>query len=305
MNMNNFGKTVGRYAPSPSGILHLGNLSTTLLAWLDVRASGGKLLFRLEDLDPQRSSFERSKRIYDDIKLLGLDWDEGWSPENGSEFAQSSRTALYEDAFEQLKKRDAVYPCYCSRSRRLSGERCDCRSLTSVQRNELERRGIHPAWKIRVPDRRIEFSDLHYGRQSVDLADGGDFIIKRADGVFAYQLAVSFDDMDMNVTRVVRGRDLLGSTARQIWLIGELGGTAPVYCHAPLVLAEESRKMSKRFGDLSMDVLRKSRSPEDIIGLLAGMLKLRADGTPVSAAELLSDFDWQRIPRDDIFFSET
>lgn len=304
MNMSDLGKTVGRYAPSPSGILHLGNLSTTLLAWLDVRASGGKLLFRLEDLDPQRSSLERSKRIYDDIKYLGLDWDEGWSPENGSEFAQSSRTALYEDAFRQLKKRDAVYPCYCSRSRRLSGERCDCRSLTAMQRRELEQRGIHPAWKIHVPDRHIDFCDLHYGQQSVALADGGDFIIKRADGVFAYQLAVSFDDMDMNVTRVVRGRDLLGSTARQIWLIGELGGNAPEYCHAPLILTDESRKMSKRFGDLSMDVLREAHSPEEIIGLLAGMLRLRADTSPRNPSELLPDFDWQRVPQDDIFFSE-
>lgn len=297
-------KITGRYAPSPSGILHLGNVSTALLTWLDTRTLDGKLIFRLEDLDPQRSSFERSVRIFYDLKYLGLDWDEGWEPDNGAEYAQSSRSKLYEDAFEQLNKKGLVYPCYCSRSRRLSNERCRCKELSYVQRTELEAKGIKPAWKVTVPDTRIDFTDVHYGQHSEQLLESGDFIIKRSDGVFAYQLAVSFDDMEMGINRVVRGRDLLSSTARQIWLIGELGGRAPEYCHAPLIMCDDRRKMSKRFGDLSMDELKNSFTPDELIGVLAKLLKLRGDKEPVSAAELISGFDWSLVPREDIILPE-
>lgn len=293
-------KITGRYAPSPSGILHLGNISTTLLTWLDVRASDGRLIFRLEDLDPQRSSRERSVRIFEDIKYLGLDWDEGWSPDVGEMFAQSNRTKLYEDAFAQLNKKGLVYPCYCSRSKRLSNEACRCKELSYIQRSELEAKGIKPAWKVKVPDVSIVFIDKHYGKQTERLTDSGDFIIKRSDGVFAYQLAVSYDDMDMGISRVVRGRDLLSSTARQIWLIGELGGSTPEYCHAPLIMCDDKRKMSKRFGDLSMDELRKKYSPEELIGILAKLLGLRDSPEPISVAKLISDFDWRRVPTADI-----
>lgn len=293
-------KITGRYAPSPSGILHLGNISTTLLTWLDVRASDGRLIFRLEDLDPQRSSRERSVRIFEDIKYLGLDWDEGWSPDEGEIFAQSNRTKLYEDAFAQLNKKGLVYPCYCSRSQRLSNEPCRCKELSYIQRSELEAKGIKPAWKLKVPDVSIVFADKHYGKQTERLTDSGDFIIKRSDGVFAYQLAVSYDDMDMGISRVVRGRDLLSSTARQIWLIRELGGSAPEYCHAPLIMCDDKRKMSKRFGDLSMDELRKKYSSEELIGIIAKLLGLRDSPEPISAAELISDFDWRRVPTADI-----
>lgn len=293
-------KLTGRYAPSPSGVLHLGNISTALLAWLDIRASDGKLIFRLEDLDPQRSSRERSVRIFEDIKYLGLDWDEGWSPDVGEIFAQSNRTKLYEDAFEQLNKKGLVYPCYCSRSHRLSNELCRCKELNYIQRVALEVKGIKPAWKVKVPDISIDFTDMHYGKQTERLTDSGDFIIKRSDGVFAYQLAVSYDDMAMGINRVVRGRDLLSSTARQIWLIGELGGDAPEYCHAPLIMCDDKRKMSKRFGDLSMDELRTKYSSEELIGILAKLLGLRDSQKAISAAELVSGFDWSRVPTDDI-----
>lgn len=300
--------TVGRFAPSPSGILHMGNLMSSLLAWLDVRSKGGKLVFRMEDLDPDRSFEKFSQRMVSDLKYLGLDWDEGYGFDN-ERYSQSKRTKLYEDAFEILKRKELVYPCYCSRNQRLaasaphSGEAhassCPCRYLTMQERLNLEASGKKPAWKIKVPDKTVSFIDEHYGEVSENLQDSGDFIIKRSDGVFAYQLAVSFDDMDMGVNRVVRGRDLLSSTARQIFIIGELGGTAPVYCHAPLIVSADGRKMSKRNGDLSMEVLREKYSPEEIIGQLAALLNLTG-GKPLSAMELLNHFSWDRVPTTDI-----
>ena len=164
---------------------------------------------------------------------------------------------------------------------------------------ELERLGKRPAWKIHVPDKEIIFVDGHYGRIRQNLADGGDFIIRRSDGVFAYQLSVSFDDMDMGVDRIVRGRDLLSSTARQIWLISELGGSPPEYCHAPLLLSEDGRKLSKRDGDLNIMSLRQNRTPEEIIGYLAARLGL-GDGKPISVQKLLQTFDWSLVPKNDI-----
>ena len=257
------GNNTGRYAPSPSGVMHLGNLAACLLAWLDIRKLGGRLIFRMEDLDPERSSAEFAQNIASALTRLGLNWDEGY-PAAG--YSQGERTALYEDVFGLLLKKDMLYPCYCSRSERLAasaphpGEQrtdpgCKCRHFSAAQRRELEAAGRRPAWKIKVPDKTISFTDGHYGSFSENLAESGDFIIKRSDGVFAYQLAVSFDDMDMGIDRVVRGRDLLSSTARQIWLISELGGTALQYCHAPLLVTDGSRKLSKRFGDLHTDAL--------------------------------------------------
>ncbi len=300
--------TVGRFAPSPSGILHLGNLTSTLLAWLDARQDDGRLIFRMEDLDPDRSFRKFSERMVSDLKYLGLNWDSGYGYNNDT-YSQSMRTSLYEDAFEILKRKNLVYPCYCSRNQRLAasaphqGEKydssCPCRYLTKQERLDLEAAGKRPAWKLKVPDKTICFTDGHYGRIEENLQDGGDFIIKRSDGVFAYQLAVSFDDMDMGINRVVRGRDLLSSTSKQIFIINELGGTAPSYCHAPLLVSADGRKMSKRNGDLSMEVLKEKYSAEEIIGKLAALLNL-TDGKPISANELLNSFSWDKISKNDI-----
>ena len=296
----------GRFAPSPSGVMHLGNLSSYLLAWLDARSEGGNIILRIEDLDPDRCSREYALQLADDLRFLGLYWDN----ELSEEYYQSSRTPIYEDIFRQLMKRGMLYPCYCSRSQRLAASAphpnecthdtgCKCRHLSHSERAEIEKRGKKPAWKIHVPDKEIVFNDGHYGLIRQNLAEGGDFIIRRSDGVFAYQLAVSFDDMDMGVDRVVRGRDLLSSTARQVWLINELGGTPPKYCHAPLLLSSDGRKLSKRDGDLNMLNLRKSHSAEEITGYLAAQLGL-GDGTPIDAQTLLSTFDWSLVPKNDI-----
>lgn len=297
----------GRFAPSPSGQLHMGNLASFLLAWLDARCAGGGLIFRMEDLDPDRSSKKSEESIVHALEVFGLDWDEGY-PDAG--YSQSERSEKYDVVFDLLLRRDLLYPCYCSRSERLAasaphpGEQrhdpgCKCRYLTVSERRLLDKSGRKAAWKIKVPDKTICFCDGHYGEFSENLADSGDFIIKRSDGVYAYQLAVSFDDMDMGITRVVRGRDLLSSTARQIWLIETLGGSVPQYYHAPLIVGADGRKLSKRCGELSAEALLAKHSPEELLGHLAGLLGL-TDGSCESAVGLLEFFDWTRVRKNDI-----
>lgn len=297
----------GRFAPSPSGQLHMGNLASFLLAWLDARCAGGGLIFRMEDLDPDRSSKKSEESIAHALEVFGLDWDEGY-PDAG--YSQSERSEKYDVVFDLLLRRDLLYPCYCSRSERLAasaphpGEQrhdpgCKCRYLTAYERRLFDKSGRKAAWKIKVPDKTICFCDGHYGEFSENLADSGDFIIKRSDGVYAYQLAVSFDDMDMGITRVVRGRDLLSSTARQIWLIETFGGSVPQYYHAPLIVGADGRKLSKRCGELSAEALLAKHSPEELLGHLAGLLGL-TDGSCESAVGLLEFFDWTRVRKNDI-----
>lgn len=303
------GPAVGRFAPSPSGYLHLGNLLAMLLAWLDCRSLDGELVFRMEDLDPRRSRPEYAAALTEDLRWLGLDWDRGW-PE--PDYAQSRRTALYEDAFQELRRRDLVYPCWCTRAERLAaasaphpGEEthdsgCRCARLSRREREERLRSGRAPAWKLRSPALSVTVEDGHYGVFTRELArDDGDCILRRADGVYAYQLAVSVDDSLMGVTRVVRGRDLLASAPRQKWLIETLGGTAPEYCHAPLLVAERG-KLSKRLGSLSTQALRKETSPEALTGRLAHLCGLIDREEPISARELLPLFSWDKVTKEDI-----
>ena len=300
---------VGRFAPSPSGYLHMGNLLAMLLAWLDCRALGGELVFRMEDLDPARSKPEYIAALADDLRWLGLDWDRGW-PDPA--YAQSKRRALYEQAFRQLEAQDLVYPCWCSRAERLAAASaphpreqqadfgCRCARMSRTEREELLRGDRPPAWKLRCPDETISINDGHYGPLCQNPArEGGDFVVRRSDGVFAYQLAVSVDDMEMGVTRVVRGRDLLDSAPKQAWLIETLGGRAPEYCHTPL-LTDGAGKLSKRLGSLSTQVLRKEMSPEALVGKLAFLCGLRDREEPARPEELLHDFDWARVKKEDI-----
>lgn len=300
----------GRFAPSPSGRLHLGNIMSCLLAWCDARSKGGKMVFRLEDLDPERSWDSYARLMADDLRWLGLDWDEGW-PEDGA-YAQSERSALYGDALKLLAERGLIYPCFCSRAQRLAasaphpGEEslsagCRCRNMSDGEKAALIRAGRRPAAKVAVPDVAVSVHDGHFGDASALLRPGADdFIVRRSDGVFAYQLAVSVDDAAMGITRVVRARDLLGSAPRQKWLIGLLGGTAPEYCHCPLLVAPGGRKLSKRDGDLNMDSLREKYSPEELTGRLAHMCGLIDRPEPISARELVPIFDWARVPVHDI-----
>lgn len=216
---------------------------TFLLAWLDVRALGGTMVFRLEDLDPERSWEHYADLMANDLLWLGLDWDEGWRP--GSQtYRQGTRTQRYTAALDTLTARGMVYDCYCSRAERLAASAphpgepreagCPCRTLSEQEVQKRLRMGRRAAKKLAVTDADIAFVDAHYGPQAAELQRGrDDFLIRRSDGVFAYQLAVSVDDLDMGITRVVRARDLLDSTPRQIWLMETLGGKAPEYAHAP------------------------------------------------------------------------
>lgn len=303
----------GRFAPSPSGRMHLGNLFTALLAWLSVRAVGGALVLRMEDLDPDRCKPEYARQVAEDLRWMGLDWDEGY--EKGgpdAPYEQSARESRYAEAFRSLDGRGLVYPCYCSRAERLAASaphRADgravydgkCGRLTEQERRSFTAMGRLPAWRLRVDDKEISFTDICCGAYSENLRrDCGDFIIRRSDGVYAYQLAVVADDGAMGITQVVRGRDLLDSTPRQLYLYRLLGLAPPEFCHVPLLLAPDGRRLSKRERDLDMGALRARFSPEELTGRLACLAGLLERPEPVSAGELAADFSWEKVPKEDV-----
>lgn len=285
--------TVGRFAPSPSGRMHLGNVFTALLAWLSVRAQGGRLLLRIEDLDPARSRPEYADALRRDLEWLGLFWDDEMP-------LQSTRDAVYEIYFSRLD----TYPCFCSRNELHAASAPHasdgtllypgtCRTLTPEQRL---RKGRMPCWRVRVPDREIVFRDGVFGQQRQALArDCGDFIVRRSDGVFAYQLAVVCDDALGGVTEVVRGSDLLSSTPRQLWLYETLGFSAPQFYHVPLLCAPDGKRLSKREKSLDLEHLRAESTPEAIIGRLAFAAGLIPRAQKMRPEELIPLFDWQRI----------
>ena len=295
--------TVGRFAPSPSGRMHLGNVFTALLAWLSVRAQNGKMLLRIEDLDPARSKQEYIVALREDLHWLGLDWDEEMP-------LQSTRNSVYAEAFSRLD----TYPCYCTRNELHDASAPHasdgifiyagtCRNLTEAERAQKQRK---PAWRVRVPDVTIRFSDGVYGVQEERLAEEcGDFILRRSDGVYAYQLAVVCDDALGGVTEVVRGSDLLGSTARQIWLYGALGFSAPKFYHIPLLIAPDGKRLSKREKSLDMAHLRQTHTSEALIGRLAKLAGLTETDAPIPAAELIPLFSWEKIGRDAVIIPET
>ena len=300
----------GRFAPSPSGRMHLGNLFSALLAWLDARSAGGTLVFRTEDLDPDRCTAERARQVMDDLRWLGLDWDEGGGE---PEYSQSVRSGYYADAFRRLEELGLIYPCYCTRAERLAASaphRSDgaavysgrCVHLTAAERAAFEAMGRRPAYRVRVPDKTVTVDDLHMGLYAENLRrDCGDFIVRRSDGVWAYQLAVVVDDALMGVTRVVRGSDLLSSAPRQAWLHRTLGYEPPEFCHVPLLLAPDGRRLSKRDGDLDMGALRQRYTPEELTGLLAHWAGLLPAPEPVRPRELIADFNWAKVPKNDIY----
>jgi glutamyl-tRNA synthetase len=303
--------TRGRFAPSPTGPLHLGNARTALLSWLAARAEGGAYVMRVEDLDGPRVRPGLEARILDELRWLGLDWDEG--PDVGgpaAPYRQSERLARYAGALERLRGGGRVYPCFCSRAEiaavsqaphgpsdegpRYPGT-CAALSAAEVAARSAARR---PAWRFRVAGGPIAFEDGVHGRQEVDAgAAVGDFVVARADGIPAYQLAVVVDDAAMGVTDVVRGDDLLPSTARQLLLYEALGLAAPRFAHVPLVVGEDGARLAKRHGALSLGELReRGVDPRVVVALLARLSGLEA-GARVEARELVRGFTLERIPR--------
>lgn len=303
----------GRFAPSPSGRMHLGNLFSALLAWLSVRSRGGVMLLRMEDLDPDRCREEYAVQVARDLEWLGLDWDEGYGVggPNGP-YRQSERGERYAAAFRTLEERGLTYPCYCTRAERLAvsaphlGEGRDfydgrCRRRSAEELAELARTR-RPAWRAAVPDREVGAADGLQGPVRENLARGcGDFLIRRSDGVWAYQLAVSVDDGEMGVTEVVRGLDLLSSTPRQLWLLEELGFAAPSYTHVPLLLSADGRRLSKRDRDLDLEELRRRRTARELTGELAALAGLLPEPEPLTPRELIPLFSWEKVKKENIF----
>lgn len=296
---NDSGTAVGRFAPSPSGRMHMGNIYAALMSWLSVKAKGGKWILRIEDLDPQRSKPEYARQIEDDLRWLGLDWDEGGIDNIGinGPYVQSERHDIYEEALSRLEELGLCYPCRCTRADIMATQaphesdgrivyRGTCRpSVIPSRYAEPEGRA---SIRIAVPDEDIVFEDLIRGSQSVNLSRHcGDFVLRRADGAWAYQLAVVVDDALMGVTEVVRGEDLLLSAAQQIYLYRLLGYDVPKFAHIPLMCNEAGQRLSKRDASLSMDYLRAHNTPDQLIGRIAHLAGLLPSPTPITPRELL------------------
>jgi glutamyl-tRNA synthetase len=310
----------GRYAPTPSGQLHLGNARTALLAWLQMRSVGGSFVLRIEDVDRTRARDAYRELIIRDLRWLGLDWDEG--PDVGGPHApyiQSEREDRYEAALQHLIRQGRIYPCFCSRADIQSMARAPhglasegpfydgrCRKLTAEQRQA--RAAVKtPSLRFIVPDEgTVSFTDGVFGPQQFPANYGGDFVVKRADHMYAYQLAVVVDDEAMGITDVLRGADLLDSTPRQLHLYAALGHEPPAFAHVPLVLGPDGRRLSKSHGDIAISSLREAGvRPETIVGWLAYLSGLIDQPEAVRPGELLHGFHLQRIPREPVRIPET
>ena len=285
--------------------MHAGNVFAALMAWLGVRSAGGRMVLRIEDLDPRGNRPDAAKLLLDDLRWLGLDWDEG-------PYYQSERGEIYVEALRQLDENGLTYPCFCTRAELHAASAPHasdgtfvyagtCRGL-SAEQVAAKAQVRPPATRLRVPDANdetgtIEFRDLVYGPQREVLArDCGDFLVRRSDGVVAYQLAVVVDDALMGVNQVVRGHDLLGSVARQIYLQRLLGYPQPAYAHVPLLVTADGRRLSKRDRDLDLGEIRAhEESPRHLLGLLAAAVGLAEYGEELNASNLVERFSWNRV----------
>ncbi|MBX5435691.1 MAG: tRNA glutamyl-Q(34) synthetase GluQRS [Alicyclobacillaceae bacterium] len=311
-------KVRSRFAPSPTGRLHLGNAWTALMAWLDARQRGGSFVWRLEDLDPARSREEYAEAAMADLRWLGLDWDEG--PDVGGPFSpyrQSARMELYAAALADLREQGRLYPCFCSRAELMAVASAPhglhlegpvypgtCRRLDARERAERAQRKP-PSIRFMLPRDPVVFHDLAAGPQCFPPGAGGDFIVKRADGVFAYQLACVVDDAAMGITHVVRGFDLLDSTPRQIHLYRALGWRVPWFAHVPLLLGTGGERLSKRDRSVELASLRmRGIRPEQVVGCLALLAGLTDRPEPVRARDLVGRLQLPRLPKGQVALNE-
>ena len=293
-------KPVGRFAPTPSGRMHLGNVFAALIAWLSVRSRDGEMVLRMEDLDTQRTSADFAEILRGDLAWLGLDYDRETAP-------QSQRSAVYDRYFEMLQEKGLIYPCYCTRSQLHSVNAPHlsdgtyvytgtCRNLTEPPKGRI------PAWRVMVTDQIWTVEDKVQGHYELNLATQcGDMVMRRADGIYVYQLAVTVDDGEAGVTEVVRGMDLLSSAPRQMYLQELFGFPHPEYGHVPMLLAPDGRRLSKRDRDLDLGELRKRISPEQLIGTLAFASGLIDRNVPISCRELAQEFTWDKLKGDSIY----
>lgn len=305
-------ETVGRWAPSPTGELHLGSAATALLAWLSVRSQRGRLVWRVEDLDGPRSVAGMNTRHMEDLGWLGLDWDEG--PDIGGRhppYRQSESHRFYIEALRRLDRAGRLFPC--DRSRKELGDIASAPHETARRypRSLRPSGPLQPGWldrvlasernpsavRLRVDDPPIRFVDRVHGEQNEDVGRAvGDFVLRRRDGIWAYQLAVVVDDGRHGVTEVVRGADLLDSTGRQIVLQQALGLPTPSYAHGPVLVDSNGRKLSKRHGSLTIRSLReRSVPPQRILAALARALGILDHGNDATPQDLLDTFRWDRV----------
>lgn len=302
----------GRFAPSPSGRMHLGNIFAALLSYASAKSQGGRWILRMEDLDRQRCRPEYSEQLIDDLAWLGMRADEGAGVggPNGP-YYQSQRDDIYARHFERLAESGFAYECFCSRADLVAASAphasdghtiyaLTCYGLS--EEAKAEHRALRkPAWRFHLPDEQSSFTDGHYGPQNANLAhDRGDFILRRADGNYAYQLAVTVDDALMGVTEVVRAHDLLSASHEQAHLLRAMGYPTPRYCHFPLLTAPDGNRLSKRDRSLAMDKIRERAKPREVIGLVAWLAGAQESWHPMELSDFVNAFSWERVPKEDI-----
>ena len=297
-------RVTGRFAPTPSGRLHLGNVLCAMLAYLSARSADGRFLLRIEDVDIPRCPRSLAAACIEDLTWLGFDWDE-------PPLYQSERGAVYQQHLDRLTAMGRVYPCFCTRAQLHAAQAPNlgdhepvysgaCARLTP---EEIAARSMtrSPALRLRVPQETVAFTDGHYGPFAEQLArDCGDYIIRRSDGLWGYQLAVVVDDALSGVTQVVRGRDILFSTPRQIELFQAFGYDVPQFAHIPLLTDSAGRRLAKRDRDLDLTALAKHHTPQEILGMLAFSCGLLPEQRPATLEALLPLFDWAKVKTEDV-----